>query len=308
MKIWILKAVIQKAISLLPASQSVNYLFQKYVTKGVHLTQDYFEDKLMHSNNHANAFLKHKESLHNISSLELGTGWYPIVPICMYLMGAGKIYSVDLNSLAKHNNILLLLNWIVKYHKSGKLKELLPLYKEERYKELESYLEKAAPLSKTELLKLFNIELIIGDARNLPFQDDTFDLITSNNTFEHVYTPILKSILREFKRIVKTKGIMSHFIDMSDHFAHMDTSINIYNFLQFSDHQWKIIDNSVQPQNRLRIPHYREIYKKLDISINEEVNRPGNITQLESIKLSPEFEPIVKEELAISHSLVISQM
>ena len=51
----------------------------------------------------------------------------------------------------------------------------------------------------------------------------------------------------------KPDGLHSHFIDMSDHFAHMDSSISIYHFLRYSEAQWKRIDNSIQPQNRWRL-------------------------------------------------------
>ena len=52
MGIWIMKAVVQKVISGLPASYRVNYLFQKYFTKGIKLTDEYFEDRLRHASNH----------------------------------------------------------------------------------------------------------------------------------------------------------------------------------------------------------------------------------------------------------------
>lgn len=308
MKKWILKAVIQKVISFMPASQSINYLFQKHVTKGVFLSQEYFEDKLIHTESHVKAFYSKKDSFENISTLELGTGWYPIVPICLFLHGAGKSYSADLNSLAKRENIVLALERIVEYHENGKLKEFLNRYDASKIDTLKNILSKIDQLSKQEILRMMNIELIVGDARQLPFQDDTFDLITSNNTFEHVYVGVLIDILKEFKRLSKPQGVMSHFIDMSDHFAHMDSSINIYNFLQFSEKQWNLIDNSVQPQNRLRIPQFRTIYKDLGISIDEEVNRPGSLDALSTISVSKEFEGMTKEEMAISHSLVISHM
>ena len=54
--IWILKALIQKTISFLPYNHSVNFLFQKYVTKGVRLTDELFEDKLIHCSNHLKDF------------------------------------------------------------------------------------------------------------------------------------------------------------------------------------------------------------------------------------------------------------
>jgi hypothetical protein len=94
---------------------------------------------------------------------------------------------------------------------------------------------------------------------------------------------------------------------MSDHFAHFDRTISIYNFLQFSDSQWKFIDNSIQRQNRLRIDDYYTIYKELDIPINEESYRKGDIEALKQIKLDTKFIGKTPEIVAISHCHFVSK-
>ena len=40
---WQMKAIAQKAISFLPKKEKINYWFQKNITKGVTLTDEYFE-------------------------------------------------------------------------------------------------------------------------------------------------------------------------------------------------------------------------------------------------------------------------
>ena len=37
-----MKAIVQKTISYLPYSNRINYIFQKYVTKGINRTDNYF--------------------------------------------------------------------------------------------------------------------------------------------------------------------------------------------------------------------------------------------------------------------------
>ena len=96
--IWIVKALIQKTISFLPYNHSINYLFQKHVTKGVRLTDELFEDKLIHCKNHLQYFSSYATTPAT-SSLEIGTGWYPIVPIGLYLFGFENIVSVDISDL-----------------------------------------------------------------------------------------------------------------------------------------------------------------------------------------------------------------
>ena len=100
---------------------------------------------------------------------------------------------------------------------------------------------------------------------------------------------------------------MSHFIDMSDHFAHSDKNITIYNFLQFSTKQWGFIDNKIQPQNRLRHIDFVKMYTELNIPITEEEVRVGDLVELEKTKVHIEFKDYSTEELAKSHCYLVSQ-
>jgi hypothetical protein len=133
------------------------------------------------------------------------------------------------------------------------------------------------------------------------------DLTHSNNTFEHVYPVVLKGILRKFIEIGKIgKGCHSHFVDMSDHFAHFDKTINIYNFLQFSAKRWDKIDNSIQPQNRYRMSDYEKLYQELNIPISHVTKRKGSLEDLAKVDLSEEYNGYEKADLAISHCHIYS--
>lgn len=302
-----LKAAIQKGISWLPEGHKVNYLFQKYVTKGLVLTDDLMDDRIGHCHDHLHYFRKYHDLHQGFTALELGTGWYPIVPIGLFLAGAGQVTTVDLTPLLRPENLITTLQKFKQYHEQDKLEGYINGVVPERMALLLSLLEKADNMTREELLAAMNIRYLVGDARHLDLPDASMDLINSNNTFEHIYPNILMDILLEFKRLSKPDGIMTHFIDMSDHFAHMDPSINIYHFLKYSDVEWKRIDNDIQPQNRLRISDYQLMYQELGIDILEEVNRPGSIEQLEEVPLAPRFAAMPKTEAAISHSLIVSK-
>jgi hypothetical protein len=240
--------------------------------------------------------------------LEIGTGWYPIVPISLFLVGSEKIYSVDIKMLTSKERIIKTLNKFLEFHNSGKLKDYIN-YSSERFKVITSILENDENYDLDQILQLLKITYIIEDARKLSLADDSIDLVNSNNTFEHIYPELLIPILKEFKRVVKKQnGVMSHFIDMSDHFAHFDKTINIYNFLQFSDKQWKWIDNSIQPQSRIRIYDYKKIYEDLNIPTFELTFREGNINELKSVTLDSTFSIRSLQEIAISHCHFVSDM
>lgn len=287
----------------MPASQKVNFLFQKYVTRGVNLSDQYFSDKLAHACDHLR-FFKQYGKTEGFKALELGSGWYPVIPMALYLAGAEGIISIDISPLMKPEGILETIKTYLKWYDAGKLEKLKPYIKTERLKDLRNW--NLENLSTEDLLRKLHLQLLIKDARDTGFKKDFFDLICSNNTYEHIYPEILKSIIKEFQRIVKPGGINSHFIDMSDHFAHLDQSITIYNYLRYSEKQWKRIDNSVQPQNRLRLSDYKKMYDNLDITILAEEHRPGSMEDLKIVKLARPFAEYNPDDVVISHAHLVS--
>ncbi|MBI3502361.1 MAG: class I SAM-dependent methyltransferase [Bacteroidetes bacterium] len=303
---WIAKAIVQKGISFLPYSHNINFLFQKYITRGVFLSDEYFEDRLIHCANHYKYFRKYN-STKDFSHLEIGTGWYPVVPAGMFLYGASSITTVDLTRLSNPQFTLATLRKFHEYHRKNKLEKFLPGISEER---LKIVLHEAENPSKDffDLLEKHNIVYMVMDARKLFLPDASMDLITSNNTFEHIYPEILEGILQKLKLLCKSGGVMSHAIDLSDHFAHMDLSITIYNFLKFSDVQWKWINNNVQPLNRLRIYDYETLYKKQNIPIAERIDREPLMNDYKKIKVNEKYLSHPSEENAVSHSHLVTVM
>lgn len=307
MRKWILKAIIQKGISFLPYKNKINYFFQKHITKGVVLSDDLFEDRLIHASNHISYFLKTSPDSSGFISLELGTGWYPIVPISMYLAGAKSIYSIDIENLTsvkmQRDSILKFMEW----HKNNKIQKYLPDLNLDRLSTLADLTTIKDGHKFSEKWKSLGFNFMVKDARHLPFGDAYIDLIHSNNTLEHVYPNVLNDLFKEFYRILKHDGLMSHFIDMSDHFAHLDRSISIYNFLQFTESQWKLIDNSVQPQNRWRINDYRRLYTENKFNILEELNRKGEIDEVQKLQIKPPFSLYSVSDIAISHTHIYAK-
>ncbi len=298
MKKWVLKALIQKVISFLPGSHKLNYWFQKYITKGVRLSDQYFQDKLVHALDHLR-FAKKAGLATSFKSLELGTGWYPVVPLSFYLAGAKQVSSIDLNRLMTHDSLCDCIEAFQKALKANELSAFDEYFRSERIEQLQKI--DCRSMDQESLMLILNFEYRVGDARKLSDADGQFDLIHSNNVFEHVYPEVLKEILLEFKRVLKPEGIMSHFIDMSDHFAHLDSSITIYNFLRYSEKAWARIDNSVQPQNRWRLSDYEQLYRELNFNITEREARPGEPEALANTKLHSDYAERDKRDLAVSH-------
>lgn len=306
MKKWIIKAIVQKFISFLPFKYKINYLFQKYITRGVQLSDTYFEGRLIHFKNHQEAFFLFKKTFAGIRVAELGTGWYPVVPVSLYLNGAASIVTIDIAPLMDKEKLVHTILKFGEYAKSGRLHTFIS-YQEEKLDELIS-LVRDTSISFEALLRKMNISYQLGDAAKMDLGEASYDLVVSNNTFEHVYPEDLKSLLIKFRSLLKKGGVMSHFIDMTDHFAHLDKTITVYNFLRFSTKQWTWIDNTIQPQNRWRINQYRQLYQSLGIPIHKEKNNQGDLADLQSIQLAKEFKAEKQEDLVVCHSYLISQI
>jgi len=304
---WKAKAVVQKTISLFPQRERLNYFFQKYVTKGVELSDKHFGFKIEHARDHI-AYL-HQFRGTDVSSLkvlELGTGWYPIIPLMMYLMDVGEVVSVDIQSWMTQERQIRTIEKLTEWRNDGKLQSLFPKVNEEKWQRLQYILSHPEQFTKDQIDAEIGLTPMLMDARKLPFDDGYFDFICSNNTFEHIPADILKGILSSFWRLLHPQGLMSHFIDLSDHFAHFDQSITIYNFLQFSQKTWDRIDNSIQPQNRLRWRDYVEMYQSIGVPIDLEATRPGDQNLLKTVHLHPEYAGYTAQELAISHGYIVS--
>lgn len=51
-----------------------------------------------------------------------------------------------------------------------------------------------------------NIPMHLGDARSLPFENHTFDVVYSSHCIEHIHWWEIESTIKEWSRVVKTDG------------------------------------------------------------------------------------------------------
>jgi hypothetical protein len=218
----------------------------------------------------------------------------------MYLHGAAKIYTADINSLLSNERVKLTCEKYIHYFKNNKLPYLLSDINEGRISALENLINSNDINSWKEVL---NISIIVDDI--LKFTNEKIDLIHSNNTLEHINKETLKKIFKHFNTIIAHNGGMSHFIDMTDHFCHFDKSITPYHFLKYSDKAWNLIDNGIQPQNRLRINEYRNIFSSTGWNIIEEQGFESYQRNGEPLKIHSKFKEICNEDLFKTHILYI---
>ncbi|RMG21063.1 MAG: class I SAM-dependent methyltransferase [Bacteroidetes bacterium] len=299
---WLIKASVQKIISALPASQQLNTLLQRHVSGQLRLRPDFVADRLEHVSRHLHAYQEqHGQVPQRV--LEIGTGWYPLVPLGLYLCGVSCIYSLDVQPLLQIKQLHHLLAYLRRDLGRKRLTAMLPGLLPQRLERLQvaNRCHKLEQLG--EALGLFFIN---GDARSLHFEDDHFDLIVSNNTFEHISPTVLAAMLPELQRVLRPGGIMSHYIDLVDHYSYFDSRLPAFHFLQYSQRAWKWIENPLQAQNRLRMPHYRELYRQAGIAIKKEINEHFPASSLPARGVHPDFGHIPPNDLLVAYTHIIS--
>jgi len=73
----------------------------------------------------------------------------------------------------------------------------------------------------------FNIDLFSPrDSANSGLRENSVDFIYSEEVFEHIGPDLLPGIMRECHRVLKSDGVISLYIDYSDHYGSADKKNN----------------------------------------------------------------------------------
>lgn len=262
----------------------------------------------------ASQFLaNHGREVQGARVLEIGTGWRLNAPLALSLMGAELVVTVDLRRFLRPELVLSDLRSLVDNEDS--LRKSLgdfPLH-ERRWAYLRRVVQSQETLTPEKLEENLGIlYLAPQDASRLgDFDDESFDLHFSQNTFEHIPPEILTAIMTEATRLLGARGLAVHFIDQSDHFSHFDPKISSANFLQYTDRQWnRLAGNRFTYVNRLRAPEYRRLFQQAGFQIlNEETEVDPKALQLVregALIPAPGFTEFSAEELATRNSWLVA--
>jgi hypothetical protein len=241
------------------------------------------------------------------SVLELGTGIYPIIPVGLYLAGASKIWTIDKVPLLRAKSVAAVLTLFLQYATSGRLFELVPYARKDRIAKVAMALEEGPYLLPSELLKHFNIYPINCDARDTKLKDGSVEFFISNNTLEHIRNDVIRSIFTEFRRIASNCYVMSHYIDMIDHYSYFDKSISLFNFRKYSSHAFKLFNNHLHYQNRNFLSDYISLHQDSGFNILYTFAERGSVENLQTITLARDFLNYSLDELLVSCCWIVSR-
>jgi len=292
---WRMKGLVQKALSSLPGGVRMNTSLQSIV--GAMRNFDSNAASKISDWRASMGYLADANfRLEGARLVEIGTGWYPAFPLCFALTGAGSVRSFDVTRLLREKPAFRFPAGLENHLSSiADLAGVSQVAVHARFAEFRQSENLAQFFNRT------GIEYSApADGRDTGLEADSIDLVYSNSVLSHIPRQVVAELMAESFRILKPGGLIMHNICCNDHYAYFDKSISFVNFLKYDEQSWRLWNNSLQYQNRLRAPKFLElaagagfevIQKKTDV-------RAGTFEALSSLRLAPEFERFSKEDVA----------
>jgi len=232
--------------------------------------------------------------------LEIGTGRMVDLPTGMWLCGAERIITVDLN---RYLSLTLISEGreFLRRHREHVV-SIFDRPDDSLFQERLSILL-GTGISDKDLLRAMNIEYMSpADASSLPLKPNSVDLHVSYAVMEHIPGDVLSAILAEARRVMRPGALLVHTIDPSDHFSHDDPTISRINFLRFSEPEWKKwAGNKFMYHNRLRASELVRIFNVAGVQILREerlVDEESLAALDRGFPLDPRFADFPRDDLA----------
>jgi hypothetical protein len=105
--------------------------------------------------------------------------------------------------------------------------------------------------------------------------------------------------MAELRRVASQGALMDHFVDISDHYAHFDRSISEFNYLRYPPRAWRLFNNRLQYQSRLRASDYRRLIEDAGFTVVAEEAQRGAAEELAQITLAPQFRQYAQDDLLV---------
>lgn len=297
---WRIKGTIQKVLGVLPGGHRVHFLLQR---RGGGLADfdgecdSKVEDWRLMAGHLATA----RVPLRGATLLEMGTGWYPTFPLCLYLAGARRVLTLD---LSRHLDAGLTRRLV------ERLAVHLPLVAQVAGLEEAEVAARHARLLEGVRNDLPLDELTGGvvayqapaDAAATGLPAGSVDVVFSNSVLEHVPPAVIDACLVEAQRILRPGGVVFHSVNCGDHYAYADRSVHQLQYLRYSEAAWRRWNNAFLYQNRLRAVDFTEMARRagFEIEIDTSWARPERLAQLDAMKVDPCFSRYTREQLCIT--------
>ncbi len=274
-----LKTFVLKALDILPTKLGF-YFYYKIQSKSFK-TIDKFVQPNLASYEKINSILTENDiQLKNKNILEIGSGWIPLLAYFLKVKGSiNKVYTYDINKHYQQRNLDKCFHYIESNYKTN----IKPIEKG-KYT-LPDFIE-YHPFT-----NVINAELT-----------SDIDIVISRFVLEHITPEDLAAIHIKLFDSLPDNTLILHLISPSDHRAHSDSSISLYDFLKYSKNEWNKIQTKFDYHNRLRLPNYLEIFKDAGFEISyveydKAKENEEKYKKFKALEIHPDFTKYTEEEL-----------
>lgn len=239
---WRLKALAFRVLEF-PGGSHVHYFLQRYVTRNWPRRATTLDALAGIARRVVEDYARHRGGTPN-SVLEVGAGRDLAVPLALRRLGVAKIVTCDVERLGR----LDLIQHAADHILAGQVR-----------------------LTGWDDLERLGVRYLAP--HYVTPNDEPVDCSCSNEVLEHVPVDQLAALLKSLRAL--TKGLTTHSIDYSDHYARSDKSVSRLNFLRYSDEEWRRFNSGKQFVNRLRHSDYVRMFEEAGFSILEESSVVG---------------------------------
>lgn len=297
---WRIKGAIQKVLGYLPGGARLHYMLQRRggalrdLGRECDIKVDDWRLMVGHLRNAG-------VGLSGTRLLEMGTGWYPTFPFCLYLGGAAYVHTVDVKRHLRADLTLACAEHLARHTAT------IAEYSGRAETEIEA--ARAAlvhALRRDASLEDASGGVISyrapGDAAATGLPPGSVDVVFSNSVLEHVPGPVIAACLAEARRILRPRGLVFHSVNCGDHYAYVDRSIDQLHYLRYSDREWQRWNNAFLYQNRLRAEDFTRMARDAGFTIELDLSRvtPERLAQLDATPVHAQFARYTREQLAIT--------
>jgi SAM-dependent methyltransferase len=260
---WRIKGIVQKALSTAPGGVRVNDLLQRTAggLRNIEATVDskVVDDWIVL----ARQLRELGVQIPGAELVEVGTGWFPVLPLCFAFAGVRTCHTFD---VTRHLDARLTRRAI------ARLRVHLPRIAETAGVSIEQVQARYDHVSRVADVAMALDRAGVryhapADAARTRLDDRSVDAVFSNSVLEHISSPGIAAILRETARILTPAGVSLHSVNCGDHYAYFDRSISPINYLKYSDRQWKLWNNRLLYQNRLRPADFLQIAEEAGLRV-----------------------------------------
>lgn len=292
---WRVKGVLQKTLSIVPGGTALNSHLQlrlgdlRNFEKNVDIKVGGDWLTLM-------GYLRRAHvPVADLEILEIGSGWHPALPLCFSLAGVRSCRTYD---IVRHMSPELTFRMLDRLE--AHLPKIADAARLNKHRVEWAYAELKLAKTLDDLLRRARVHYMApGDAAATGLAEGSVDMVYSNSVLEHVHPQILPRLMTESMRILRPGGVAAHCVACNDHYAHFDRKISFVNFLRYGEGMWKLWNNDLNYQNRLRKSDFLSIVNEAGfevVQLNTTV-RKGVREALAGMKVAKPFQRYSMEDL-----------